>query len=48
MQFNVTFSSEICSDTLDGRLLLISTDAEDEPRFQITDGRTPSLSLVLT
>lgn len=45
MQFNVTFSSEICSDTLDGRLLLlISTDAEDEPRFQITDG--PDTQLV--
>lgn len=44
MQFNVTFSSEICSDTLDGRLLLlISADAEDEPRFQITDGSDTQL-----
>jgi len=45
MQFKVTFSSEICSDTLDGRLLLlISTCAEDEPRFQINDG--PDTQLV--
>lgn len=45
MQFNVTVSSEICTDTLDGRLLLlISTDPEDEPRFQINDG--PDTQLV--
>lgn len=37
--FNVSFSSELTSETMDGRLLLLlSTDDGEEPRFQISDG----------
>ncbi len=36
---DVSFSSEVSSDTYDGRLLLLlSTDDSQEPRFQISDG----------
>ncbi len=37
--FNVSFAQELSNKSVDGRvLLLISTNDEDEPRFQILDG----------
>lgn len=42
--FNVSFSNEICSTSLDGRLLLmISDDGSKEPRFQINEGPNTQL-----
>ena len=41
MRFEITFSPSVCSEPLDGRLLLlISTNPEAEPRFQINDSAT--------
>jgi len=37
--FNVSFAQELSESSVDGRvMLLISTNDEDEPRFQISDG----------
>jgi len=37
--FGISFSKDVCEETLDGRMLLmISTDESREPRFQISDG----------
>jgi len=44
LRFGVSFTSELCSDALDGRvLLLISTDDSNEPRFQINDGQNTQM-----
>jgi hypothetical protein len=44
MRFEITFAPEIRSEILDGRLLLlISSDPEAEPRFQISDGQDTQL-----
>ena len=43
-QFSITFSSELNKETLDGRLLLlISSNDDREPRFQISDGAQTQL-----
>ncbi len=45
LRFEVSFSPELSSETFDGRmLLLISSNNESEPRFQISDG--PNTQLV--
>ncbi len=45
LQFAVSFTEERSTDALDGRLLvLLSTEADGEPRFQINDG--PNTQLV--
>jgi len=37
--FNISFAQELSESSVDGRvMLLISTNDEDEPRFQVTDG----------
>ncbi|MEM7574595.1 MAG: hypothetical protein AAF433_16945 [Bacteroidota bacterium] len=42
--FSVSLSQELANEPLDGRLmLLLSTEAEGEPRFQITDEATTQL-----
>ncbi len=39
LRFGISFSPELCSETLDGRILLmISSKEEGEPRFQLSDG----------
>jgi hypothetical protein len=46
MRFDITFSPSVCSEPLDGRLLLlISTNPEAEPRFQINDSATTQVVL---
>jgi len=46
LKFAVSFPAERSSTPLDGRLLLlISTNNDQEPRFQINDAPTPSRSL---
>ena len=38
ISIRVSFPEELCSDPVDGRLLLmISSDDADEPRFQISN-----------
>ncbi len=44
LQFGISFSTEISSQALDGRILLmISTRNNNEPRFQINDGANTQL-----
>ncbi len=39
LRFGISFSGDVCSDPLDGRMLLmISADESREPRFQISNG----------
>lgn len=39
LHFSISFSTERCEETLDGRILLmISNNDSEEPRFQISDG----------
>jgi len=39
LRFGISFSKDVCEETLDGRMLLmISTNNNQEPRFQISDG----------
>ena len=39
LRFGISFSKEVCEEALDGRMLLmISTNNNQEPRFQISDG----------
>jgi len=45
LRFEISFPPSLCSESLDGRLLLlVSTDESNEPRFQVSDG--PSTQLV--
>lgn len=39
LRFGISFSKDVCEEILDGRMLLIiSTNNDQEPRFQISDG----------
>ena len=41
LRFNITFPASASKEALDGRLLLlISTNKDDEPRFQISEDLT--------
>jgi len=41
LRFNITFPASVSKDALDGRLLLlISTNKDEEPRFQISEDLT--------
>ena len=45
LKFKITFSEQLGSEALDGRVLLMISDNDDrEPRFQISDG--PATQLV--
>jgi len=44
LRFGISFSEELCKETLDGRvLLMISNNNEREPRSQISDGANTQL-----
>lgn len=44
LRFGISFSGEICNESLDGRILLmISKNNDNEPRFQINDGAKTQL-----